>query len=182
MLCSTQTPMLYSLPNRTPSIHPSAFVAPSADVIGRVRLAAHASVWFGAVLRADNDEIIVGENSNVQDATVVHVDPGVPAVIGANVTVGHSVMLHGCSIGDGALIGIGSRILNHAVIGEQCIVGAHTLITEGREFPPRSMILGAPGKAVRELREEEVAGLQRFADVYAEKIALYRGLTRLSEG
>ena len=172
--------MLYSLPDRTPQIHPRSFVAPSADVIGAVTLDAEASVWFGAVLRADNDAISVGAASNIQDGSVVHVDPGVPVTVGAGVTVGHSVMLHGCAIGDGSLVGIGSRILNGAVVGKNCIVGAHTLITEGKNFADGVMILGSPGKVVRELSDEEINNLRYFADVYVKKISLYRKLKNIT--
>ena len=173
--------MIYSLPNRIAQINPSGYVAPSADVIGAVTLGAEASIWFGAVVRADNDEIRIGARANVQDASVLHVDPGAPIDIGEAVTIGHSVMLHGCTIGAGGLVGIGSRVLNHAVIGEQCIVGANTLITERKTFAPRSLILGVPGKVVRELRDEEIETLSEFADHYVQKIAVYRHLKRESD-
>ena len=165
--------MLYTLPNRNPEIHPSCYIAPSADIIGSVVLAENVSIWFNAVLRGDSDFIHVGANSNIQDGTVVHVDPGVPVTIGEQVTVGHSVMLHGCHIGDCSLVGIGSRILNHAVIGRDSIVGAHSIITEGKTFPERSMILGVPGKLVRRLSDEEVERIHTNAEVYVKKIALY---------
>ena len=134
--------------------------APNAAVIGRVILKKNASVWFGATLRGDNDPIIVGENSNVQDNSVLHTDAGSPLVIGANVTVGHMVMMHGCTIGDGSLIGIGSIILNGAKIGKNCLIGANCLITEGKEIPDNSLVMGAPGKVVRELSPEQA---QRMA-------------------
>ncbi len=168
--------MIYALPQRAPEIHPDSYIAPSADLIGSVVIGAHASVWFNAVLRGDNDVIRLGANSNIQDGSVVHVDPGAPVTIGDGVTVGHSVMLHGCAIGDFSLVGIGSRILNNAVIGRSCVVGAHTLITEGKTFPDRSMILGSPGKVVRELSDGEVESLRGYADLYVKKIAVYRGL------
>lgn len=170
--------MIYTLPQRAPRIHSSAYIAPSADLIGQVEIGAEASVWFGAVLRADNDVIRVGARSNVQDGAVLHVDPGVPLTIGENATIGHSAMLHGCDIGDFCLVGIGSRILNHAVIGERCIIGANTLITERKTFPPGSLILGSPGKVARELNDEESAELSRLAEVYVKKIALYRDLQK----
>jgi carbonic anhydrase/acetyltransferase-like protein (isoleucine patch superfamily) len=137
------------------------WIAPNAVVVGNVILRKNASVWFGAVLRGDNEAIEVGENSNVQDNSVLHTDMGSPLVIGANVTVGHQVMLHGCTIGEGSLIGIGSVILNGAKIGRQCIIGANSLITEGKEIPDRSLVMGSPGKVVRTLepaQAEAIAG------------------------
>ncbi len=168
--------MLYTLPDRAPDIHPRSYIAPSADLIGSVVVGENASVWFNAVLRGDNDFIRIGAHSNVQDGAVLHTDPGVPLTIGEHVTVGHSVMLHGCRIGDFCLVGIGSRVLNHAVIGTHCIIGANTLITERKAFPARSMILGSPGKVVRALSDSEVDSLQGYADLYVRKIALYRRL------
>ncbi|HCZ14312.1 MAG TPA: gamma carbonic anhydrase family protein, partial [Candidatus Accumulibacter sp.] len=135
-------------------------------VIGDVRLARNASIWWNATARGDNDPITIGENSNIQDHSVLHTDEGVPLTIGRNVTVGHLVMLHGCTIGDGSLIGIGSVLLNRAVIGQGCIVGANTLIPEGKIVPDHSLIVGSPGKVVRQLSEEEVARLQHSADHY----------------
>lgn len=133
------------------------WIAPNAVVLGKVRLEEDASVWFGAVLRGDNELITVGRGSNVQDGSVLHTDPGFPLTIGDNCTIGHMVMLHGCTIGDGALIGIGSVILNGAIIGENCVIGANTLIPEGKSIPPRSLVMGAPGKVVRTLNEDEIA-------------------------
>lgn len=132
------------------------WVAPNAVLLGKVRLEDDASVWFGAVLRGDNELITVGERSNVQDGCVLHTDPGFPLTIGADCTIGHMVMLHGCTIGRGSLIGIGSIILNGAKIGEECLIGANTLIGEGKEIPPRSMVLGSPGKIVRQLTDDDV--------------------------
>ena len=171
--------MIYTLPHHTPEIHPNSYIAPSADLIGSVVIGEHASVWFNTVLRGDNDFIRVGARSNIQDGTVLHADPGIPLTIGNDVTVGHSVMLHGCSIGDFCLVGIGSRVLNHAVIGKHCLIGANTLITERKTFPQRSMILGSPGKVIRELSDEEVENLRGYADLYVKKIALYRKLRAL---
>jgi carbonic anhydrase/acetyltransferase-like protein (isoleucine patch superfamily) len=147
----------YRLGDREPAYPESGeyWIAPNAVVAGHVILKKNASVWFGAVLRGDNDPIIVGENSNIQDNSVCHTDRGSPLTIGANVTVGHMVMLHGCTIGDGALIGIGSVVLNGAKIGKNCLVGAGALITEGKEFPDNTMILGSPAKVVRELAPEQ---------------------------
>jgi carbonic anhydrase/acetyltransferase-like protein (isoleucine patch superfamily) len=132
------------------------WVAPNAVVLGKVRLAVDASVWFGAVLRGDNELITVGERSNVQDGSVLHTDPGFPLTIGPDCTIGHMVMLHGCTIGRGSLVGIGSIILNGAKIGEECLIGANTLIAEGKEIPPRSMVLGSPGKIIRQLSDDDV--------------------------
>jgi len=151
----------YRLGDREPTLPEAGeyWIAPTAVVAGHVILKKNASVWFGAVLRGDNDPIIVGENSNIQDNSVLHTDVGSPLTIGDNVTVGHMVMLHGCTIGDGTLIGIGSVVLNGAKIGKNCLVGASALITEGKEFPDGSMILGAPAKVVRELEPEQAARL-----------------------
>jgi carbonic anhydrase/acetyltransferase-like protein (isoleucine patch superfamily) len=143
-----------------------AWVAPNAVCLGKVELCEDASVWFGAVLRGDNELIRVGARSNVQDGCVLHTDPGFPLDIGEDCTIGHMVMLHGCTIGSGSLIGIGSIVLNGAKIGEGSLVGANTLITEGKEFPPRSMILGSPGKVVRELSAEESERLKASAGRY----------------
>ena len=164
---------LYTIDNLAPSIDPTAWVAPSADLIGDVRLAARASVWFGAVIRADNTPILLGEESNFQDGAIGHSDPGAPLTIGARVTVGHQAILHGCTVEDEALIGMGARILNGAVIGAQCIVGAGALVTEGKTFEPRSLIVGSPARAVRSLSEEQVALLRLSAAHYAEKGARY---------
>jgi carbonic anhydrase/acetyltransferase-like protein (isoleucine patch superfamily) len=133
------------------------WVAPNATLLGKVKLEHDASVWFGAVLRGDNELITVGERSNVQDGSVLHTDPGFPLTIGADCTIGHMVMLHGCTIGRGSLVGIGSTILNGAKIGEECLIGANTLIPEGKDIPARSMVLGSPGKIVRQLTDDEVA-------------------------
>ena len=157
---------IYQLDDTTPQVHTSAWVAESAVVVGKVTLAENASVWYGAVLRGDNDHISVGANSNVQDGSVLHTDNGMPLTIGANVTVGHQVMLHGCTIGDGSLIGIQSIVLNGARIGRNCLVGAGSLVTEGKEFPDGVLIVGRPAKVVRELTAEQIAGLQRSAPHY----------------
>lgn len=167
--------MIASLDDRKPEfVGKGQYVAPNASVIGTVRLKANVSVWFSAVLRGDNDWIEVGENSNIQDGAVLHTDPGVPLTIGDGVTVGHMVMLHGCTIGHNSLIGIGSTILNGAIVGANCIVGAHSLITEGKTFPDGVMILGSPAKVVRDLRDSELAELRSSADVYVENGARFR--------
>jgi carbonic anhydrase/acetyltransferase-like protein (isoleucine patch superfamily) len=144
------------------------WIAPNAQVIGNVILKKNASVWFGAVLRGDNEPIIIGENSNVQDNSVLHTDMGSPLVIGANVTIGHMVMMHGCTVGDGALIGIGAVVLNGAKIGKNCLVGAGALIPENKEFPDGVMILGSPGRVVRELPPEQAARMGFGAAHYVE--------------
>jgi len=164
---------LYSIGDATPSLDPTAWVAPSADLIGDVRLAARASVWFGAVIRADNTPILLGEETNFQDGAIGHSDPGAPLTIGARVTVGHQAILHGCTVGEEALIGMGARILNGAVIGPQCIVGAGALVTEGKAFEARSLIVGSPARAIRTLGDQEVAMLRLSAAHYAEKAAHY---------
>ena len=170
---------LYALDDLAPQLAAGAWAAPSADLIGDVRLGPRASVWFGAVIRADNTPILIGEDSNVQDGAVGHSDPGAPLVIGARVTVGHPAILHGCTVEDEALIGMGARILNGAVIAAQCIVGAGALVTEGKTFPPRSLIVGSPARAIRALSDEQVAMLRVSAAHYAEKAAHYaRALER----
>jgi carbonic anhydrase/acetyltransferase-like protein (isoleucine patch superfamily) len=156
------------------------WVAENATVLGRVILKENASVWFNAVLRGDNDPIEIGENSNIQDGSVLHTDHGVPLTVGRNVTVGHMVMLHGCTIGDGTLIGIGSTILNRAKIGKNCIIGAHSLIPEGKEIPDNSLVMGAPGKVVRELDDGAAQMIAASAKVYVENWKRFKsGLTRI---
>ncbi len=141
------------------------WIAPSASVMGNVRLLKGASVWFGAVVRGDNELITIGENSNVQDGSVLHSDPGSPLTIGSGVTIGHMVMLHGCTIGDNTLVGIGSIILNRTKIGKNCLIGANTLITEGKEIPDNSVVMGAPGKIVRQAGERE-EGMNRMSAIH----------------
>ncbi len=159
--------MIYSLGDRQPEFEGDGhFVAPSASIIGNVTLKQGASVWFNAVLRGDNDMIEIGRNSNIQDGAVLHTDPGIELIVGENVTVGHRAMLHGCTIGNNSLIGIGSTILNHAKIGGNCLVGAHSLITEGKEFPGGVVVLGSPARIVRELTEQEMDFLKSSVDVY----------------
>lgn len=150
------------------------WIAPNAVVIGDVKLRRNASIWFGAVLRGDNDPITVGENSNVQDGSVLHTDSGSPLTIGANVTIGHMVMLHGCTIGDNTLVGIGSVILNGARIGRNCLIGAGALITENKEIPDNSMVLGSPGRVVREVSAEQALVLRGSAAHYVENWKRYR--------
>src|SRR3954468_6830229 len=145
---------IYQLGDHAPEIDASSFVADSATVIGKVSLHANTTVWFGATLRGDNERITIGENSNVQEGTVMHTDMGYPLTVGKNVTIGHQVMLHGCTIGDGSLIGIQAVVLNNAKIGKNCIVGAGSVVTEGKEFPDNSLIVGSPAKAIRTLDAE----------------------------
>jgi len=163
-----------------PQIPASTFVADTASVIGRVTLGEETSVWPGAVIRADSEPIVIGDGSNVQDNAVLHVDPGVPMSIGRRVTIGHQVMLHGCTIGDGSLVGIQAIVLNHAVIGESSLVAAGAIVTERKTFPPRSLIMGAPAKVVRELTDDDLAMLERAASTYITRRGLYlTELTRL---
>ena len=171
--------MIYTLGGRSPElVGDGHFVAANATVIGHVRLLPESSVWFNCVLRGDNEPIEVGRGSNVQDGCVLHTDPGFPLTIGAGVTVGHKVMLHGCTIGDNSLIGIGSTILNGASIGSNCLVGAHSLVTEGKSFPDGSLILGSPAKVVRELTEEEIDGMTVSARLYVANAARFRSELR----
>lgn len=171
---------VYELEGVQPEIASSAWIADSAQVIGKVHVAADASIWFGVVARGDTDQITVGEGSNVQDASVLHADLGSPLVIGRHVTVGHQVMLHGCTIGDESLIGIGAIVLNGAKIGKNCLVGAGALVTEGKEFPDGSMIIGSPAKAVRQLTPEQIEGLRRSAQHYIDNARRFKtGLRKL---
>jgi carbonic anhydrase/acetyltransferase-like protein (isoleucine patch superfamily) len=165
---------IYQFDEWAPQLAEGAWVAESASVIGKVRMGEGASVWYGAVLRGDNDWITLGRNTNVQDGSVLHCDPGVPLMLGDDVTVGHQVMLHGCSVGDGSLIGIKSVILNHARIGRNCLIGANSLITEGKEIPDRSLVMGSPGKVVRQVTDAERMILQGSALHYVENARRYR--------
>ena len=154
------------------------WIAPSAAVIGRVKLERFASVWFGAVIRGDNELITIGENSNVQDGAVLHTDPGLPLTIGRNCTIGHKAILHGCVIGDNTLIGMGAVILNRAKIGRNCLIGANALITEGKDIPDNSLVMGQPGKIAGELNEEAIARLAKSAETYVRNWQRFaRGLT-----
>ncbi len=166
----------YALGDRRPTLpaEDEYWIAPNAAVMGSVILKKNASVWWGATARGDTDTITIGENSNIQDGSVLHADYGVPLNIGANVTVGHLVMLHGCTIGDGSLIGIGSIILNGAKIGRNCLIGANCLITEGKEIPDNSVVMGAPGKIVREVSPEQARVLEASAHHYVENWKRYR--------
>ncbi len=168
---------IYRIGDDTPRVAPGAWVADNATVIGRVDLAEGASVWYGAVLRGDNDWLRIGRNSNVQDGSVLHTDQGIELVLGENVTVGHQCMLHGCSVGDGTLVGIQSVILNRARIGRFCIVGAGSLVTEGKEFPDGSMIMGSPAQVVRQLTPEQIARVASSAAHYVQQAQRHRTQT-----
>ena len=159
---------IYELDGKAPQLGEGAWVADSAQVIGQVELGENASVWYGTVIRGDVEKIRIGRNSNVQDLSVLHADFGVPLVIGDNVTIGHQVMLHGCTIGDGALIGIQAVVLNNAKIGRNCVVGAGAVVTEGKEFPDNSLIVGSPAKAIRTLDADQIARFQTIPQHYVE--------------
>lgn len=173
---------VYQIDDFVPDIADTAWVADSAQVIGNVVMAADTSAWFGAIIRGDNSESIhIGRGSNVQEAAVLHSDPGKPLTIGEDVTVGHQAMLHGCTVGDGSLIGIGAVVLNNARIGKHCLVGAGALVTEGKEFPDGSLIVGSPARAARELTPEQIADLLRAAHHYVANAKRFRtGLKKIS--
>ncbi len=171
---------IYELDGKAPKLGDGAWVADSAQVIGTVELGANASVWFGVVIRGDTESIRIGRNTNIQDGSVLHADFGVPLLIGDNVSVGHQVMLHGCTIGDGSLIGIQAVVLNNARIGRNCIVGAGSVVTEGKEFPDNSLIFGSPAKLVRSIDEAGQQMLAHIAEHYVENAARYRsGLKKI---
>jgi carbonic anhydrase/acetyltransferase-like protein (isoleucine patch superfamily) len=165
---------VYALDGVAPQVAASAWIADSAQVMGSVELAEDTSVWFGTVIRGDTDHIRIGRGTNIQDGSVLHADHGKPLTVGAGVTVGHQVMLHGCTVGDDSLIGIGAVVLNGARIGRNCLVGARALVTEGKEFPDGSMILGSPAKLVRPLTDDEIAGLRRSAQSYVANARRFR--------
>jgi carbonic anhydrase/acetyltransferase-like protein (isoleucine patch superfamily) len=172
---------VYELDVHTPQIADSAWVADSAQVMGEVEMAADSSVWFCSVLRGDSAKITIGEGTNVQDGSVLHADVGMPLTLGKHVTVGHMVQLHGCTVGDESLIGIGAIVLNGAKIGKNCLVGAGSLVTEGKEFPDGSMILGSPAKVVRQLTPEQMEGLRRSAQHYVENARRFKaGLKKIA--
>lgn len=169
---------LYRLDDLVPTLATGAWAAPSADLIGDVRMAERASVWFGAVIRADNTPIEIGEESNLQDGAVGHSDPGAPLKIGARVTIGHQAIVHGCTIGDDCLIGMGARVLNGARVGPHCLVGAGALVTEGKTFEGGSLIVGVPARVVRPLTDTEKDAIRLSAAHYAEKAARYAATLR----
>lgn len=170
---------IYRLGEDEPHLAAGAWVADNATVIGRVRLGVDASVWYGSVIRGDNDLISIGARSNIQDGSVLHTDHGIPMVIGDDVTVGHQVMLHGCTVGDGSLIGIQSVVLNGARIGRNCLVGAKSLVTEGKEFPDGSLIMGSPAKVVRMLTPEQFQMLAYGAGHYIHQAARHRAAQKI---
>jgi carbonic anhydrase/acetyltransferase-like protein (isoleucine patch superfamily) len=175
------TMAIYELDGIQPTLGQSAWVADSADVMGNVVLQEGANIWFGAVLRGDNEAMTIGKNSNVQDGSVLHSDPGAPLTLGEGVTVGHQVMLHGCTIGDGSLIGIQSVVLNHAKIGKNSIVGAGSVVTEGKEFPDNSLIIGSPAKVVRTLDEAQIKKINAIAQHYVDNAKRYaKGLKKIA--
>lgn len=165
---------VYELDGMVPQVDSTAWVADSAEVMGRVNIGPEASVWFGCVLRGDTESMTIGAGSNIQDLSVLHADFGLPLTIGKHVTVGHKVMLHGCTIGDESLIGIGAVVLNGAKIGRNCLVGAGALVTEGKEFPDGSMIMGAPARVVRQLTPEQIEGLRQSAQHYIDNARRFR--------
>ncbi|MDO9524554.1 MAG: gamma carbonic anhydrase family protein [Gemmobacter sp.] len=170
--------MIYALDGIVPQLHDDTWVAPDANLIGKVVLEEGSSVWFGATLRGDNEEIRLGAGSNIQENCVLHTDMGSPLTIGANCTIGHKVMLHGCTIGDGSLVGMGATILNGARIGKGCLIGAGALITEGKEIPDGSLVMGAPGKVVRQLDQTGIARLLQSAVSYSANMRRFRtGMT-----
>jgi carbonic anhydrase/acetyltransferase-like protein (isoleucine patch superfamily) len=172
---------LYELDGIAPQLAPGAWVADSAEVIGNVKLGENASIWFGAVLRGDNETMTIGRNSNVQDMSMLHSDPGSPLTVGENVTIGHQVMLHGCTIGDNSLIGIQAVVLNNAKIGRNSIVGAGSVVTEGKEFPDNSLIFGSPAKVMRTISDEDAARLRHGSDHYVENAVRYaKGLKKIA--
>ena len=166
--------MIYDLKKNVPEISSDSWVAPNAIIIGKVKLEKNSSIWFNAVLRGDIEKIVIGENSNIQDGSVLHTDPGCPLTVGKGVTVGHMVMLHGCEIFDDTLIGIGSTILNKAKIGKNCIIGANTLITENKVIPDNSLVLGSPGKVIRKVTDDEIKVICENAKHYVKNSKRYK--------
>ena len=166
--------MIYDLEKNVPEISADSWVAPNAIIIGKVKLEKNSSIWFNAVLRGDIEKIVIGENSNIQDGSVLHTDPGYPLTVGKGVTVGHMVMLHGCEISDDTLIGIGSTILNKAKIGKNCIIGANTLVTENKVIPDNSLVLGSPGKVIRKVTDDEIKVIRENAKHYVKNSKRYK--------
>jgi carbonic anhydrase/acetyltransferase-like protein (isoleucine patch superfamily) len=171
---------VYSLAEHIPQIPASAWVADSASVIGKVTMGEQSSVWYGTVVRGDNDRITIGARCNIQDASVLHSDEGVPLTLGEGVSIGHQVMLHGCTIGDGSLVGMQAIILNRAKIGKDCLVAAGAVVTEGKEFPDGSLIMGAPAKVVRQLTPEQIAHNRWIAQHYIEQMARHRQVKKIA--
>jgi carbonic anhydrase/acetyltransferase-like protein (isoleucine patch superfamily) len=169
----TQTMAIYALGDKVPQFGEGCWIADNATVIGQVNAGRNVNIWYNVVIRGDNDPITIGDDTNIQDGSILHNDDGVPLVIGSEVTIGHMVMLHGCTVGDGSLIGINAVVLNHAVIGKNCIIGANALIPEGKVIPDRSLVVGSPGRIIRELTDEDIAGLKANAAHYVDNARLY---------
>jgi carbonic anhydrase/acetyltransferase-like protein (isoleucine patch superfamily) len=173
---------IYQIDEHIPEIDSSCYIADSATVVGNIEMSADVNVWFGVAIRADNDRITIGEGTNIQENAVLHADPGFPLSIGRQVSVGHMAMVHGCTIGDGSLIGIQAVILNGAKIGKNSLVGAGALVTEGKEFPDNSLIIGSPAKAVRTLSEDEIVRLHKIAGNYVERARNFKvNLKRIAQ-
>ena len=166
--------MIYDLEKNVSEISADSWVAPNAIIVGKIKLEKNSSIWFNAVLRGDIEKIVIGENSNIQDGSVLHTDPGCPLAVGKGVTVGHMVMLHGCEISDDTLIGIGSTILNKAKIGKNCIIGANTLVTENKTIPDNSLVLGSPGKVIRKVTDDEIKVIRENAKHYVKNSKRYK--------
>lgn len=173
---------LYAIDGKQPVVPADSWVAPSADVIGEVRLGQEVGIWFGAAIRADNTAIVIGDRTNVQEGVTMHSDHDAPLTVGAGCTIGHRAILHGCTIGNNVLVGMGAIVLNNAVIGDDCLIGAGALVTEGKTFPPGSLIVGTPARAVREVSEEVVDGLRLSAAGYAAKQRDYAAGLRRVDG
>jgi carbonic anhydrase/acetyltransferase-like protein (isoleucine patch superfamily) len=165
--------MIYELDGATPQLEGNNYIAPNATVIGKVVLGKNASVWWNVTIRGDNDTITIGENVNIQDGTVLHTDEGVKLTLERDVSIGHMVMLHGCTVKEGSLIGIKAVVLNHAVIGRDCLIGANSLIPEGKVIPDRSLVVGSPGRVIRQLSDAEVAGIRSIAQHYVDNATRY---------
>lgn len=172
---------IYALDGKTPRLDPDTWVAPDANVIGQVVMEAGSSVWFGTTIRADHEQIRIGKGSNVQENCVMHVDPGFPMTIGTNCTIGHKVMLHGCTVGDNSLIGMGATVLNGAKIGKNCLIGAGALITEGKEIPDGSVVMGAPGRVVKQLDDKAKKMLATSAAHYHQNMVIFREQLKVVE-
>lgn len=173
--------MLYDFADKKVELRGRYYIAPSADVVGMVTLEDNASIWFQTVVRGDTDRIVIGENSNIQDGSVLHTDEGIQLLIGANVTVGHKVILHGCRIGDGSMVGMGAVVLNRASVGRNCIIAAKALIPEGKEIPDNSVVMGSPGKVVREVQEADLRMMQETIRIYIDRAEKYRTLVQQSD-
>jgi len=173
--------MIYDFADKQVECKGRYYIAPSADVIGMVTLEDNASIWFQSVVRADTDHIVIGENSNIQDGSILHTDEGIQLIVGANVTVGHSVALHGCRIGENSMVGMGAVILNGAVIGRNCLIAANALVPEGKEFPDNSLLMGSPAKVAREVSDKEKKMMQETIGIYTNRAEKYRNQVRPSD-